>query len=147
MTMPAGLAERLLDAARAFRFGLVGISATLTYLGIVNLSAVPVGPLTPFDAHLLGLGCSIAVSYAGHHAFTFGRKGRHGFYFRRFAIITAILFVLSSAVAFACDRYLHFPAAILSFLIAALYPCGSYLLHSLWTFAEAHEDGSAPLPP
>ena len=54
--MPAGLAERLLDAARAFRFGLVGISATLTYLGIVNLAAVPIGPLTPFHAHLVAPG-------------------------------------------------------------------------------------------
>lgn len=145
--MPAGLAERLLDAARALRFGLVGISATVTYLGIVNLAAVPIGPLTPFHAHLLGLGGSIALSYAGHHAFTFGRKGRHGFYFRRFAVITAMLFVLSSAGAFVCDHYLHFPAAIISLLVAGLYPCCSYLLHSLWTFAEARGDGSAPLRP
>lgn len=145
--MFSGLADRLLDVARAFRFGLVGISATLIYLGIVNLVAVPIGPLSPFHAHLLGLCGSIALSYAGHHAFTFARKGRHRVYFRRFATITAVLFMLTSAVAFACDHYLHLPAVIISVLITVLYPCGSYFAHSLWTFAEEKGNRSAPLPP
>ena len=141
------LVNRLLDVARAFRFGLVGISTTLTYLGVVNLVAVPVGPLSPFHAHLIGLCCSIGLSYAGHHAFTFARKGRHRVYFRRFAIITAALFLLSSAIAFACDHYLHLPAAIISVLITVLYPGGSYFAHSVWTFAEERGSRSAPLPP
>lgn len=145
MVLP--LAARLFDAAQAFRFGMVGVFATLTYLGIVNLLAVPVGPLSPFHAHLVALSSSIGVSYAGHHAFTFARKGRHGFYARRFACITAALFVLTSAVAFACDRYLHLSAALISVLVTMLYPGGSYLAHSLWTFAEARADRSAPLPP
>jgi putative flippase GtrA len=130
------LAERLLDAARAFRFGLVGVTASLVYLGLVNLLAVPLGPLAPFHAHLVALTCSIGVSYFGHHAFTFARKGRHRFYFRRFAIITALLFVLSSALAFICDATLHLSAAVISVMITVLYPAASYLLHSLWTFAE-----------
>ena len=144
--MFSGLVTRLRDGARAFRFGLVGVATTLTYLGVVNLVAVPVGPLSPFHAHLVGLCCSIGLSYAGHHAFTFARKGRHSVYFRRFAIITAALFLLSSAVAFACDRYLGLPAGIISLLIAVLYPCGSYVAHSLWTFADVRGSRSAPLP-
>jgi putative flippase GtrA len=147
MTMLSRLAERLLDLTRAFRFGLVGVAATLTYLGIVNLVAVPVGPLSPFHAHLVGLCGSIGLSYAGHHAFTFARKGRHGFYARRFAVITTVLFILSSAVAFACDRYLHLSAALISVLITVLYPGASYLSHSLWTFAEGRADRAAPFPP
>jgi putative flippase GtrA len=143
---PAGFAERLLDATRVFRFGLVGIAATLTYLGIVNLVAVPVGPLSPFMAHLIGLSSSIVLSYAGHHAFTFARKGRHGVYFRRFAVITAALFILTSALAYACDRFLHLPATIISGLITVLYPCGSYLAHTLWTFAEERGNHPAQLP-
>jgi putative flippase GtrA len=143
---PAGVAGRLLDAARVFRFGLVGIAATLTYLGIVNLVAVPIGPLSPFAAHLIGLSCSIVLSYAGHHAFTFARKGRHGVYAWRFAVITAALFMLTSAIAYACDRFLHLPAVFISVLITVLYPCGSYLSHTLWTFAEERASHSAPLP-
>src|ERR1700722_11280307 len=107
--MLSRLVEQLLDAARAFRFGLVGITASLAYLGLVNLLARPLGPLTPFEAHLVALCCSVGVSYAGHHAFTFVRKGRHRFYLGRFAMITALLFVLSSVLAFLCDATLHLP--------------------------------------
>jgi putative flippase GtrA len=142
----AGGAERLLDKARAFRFGLVGIASTITYLGIVNLLAIPVGPLSAFEAHLIGLSSSIGLSYVGHHAFTYARKGGHGVYFRRFAVITAALFILTSALAYACDRFLHLPAAIISGLVTVLYPCGSYLGHTLWTFAGERANPSAPLP-
>jgi putative flippase GtrA len=134
--MLSRFAERLLDAARAFRFGLVGATASLAYLGLVNLLAVPLGPLAPFHAHLVALCCSIGVSYVGHHAFTFARKGRHRFYFRRFVIISALLFVLSSALAFICDATLHLSAGVISVTITVLYPAASYLFHSLWTFAE-----------
>jgi putative flippase GtrA len=128
----------LFDRARAFRFGLVGISATLAYLVIVNLVAVPVGPLSPFAAHVFALAASIGVSYGGHHAYTFRRDGDHGFYMRRFAAITAAIFVLTSAFAFACDRYLRLPAAAISVMVAVLYPALSYVFHSLWTFEERH---------
>jgi putative flippase GtrA len=138
------LAERLLDATRAFRFGVVGLSATLAYLGLVNLLAVPVGPLTPFHAHLVALCMSIGVSYAGHHAFTFARKGRHRVYFSRFAIITALLFVLSSVLAYVCDATLHLSAAVISVTITVLYPAASYLFHSLWTFAEERNPATMP---
>src|SRR5579872_1829212 len=111
--MASGLSDRLLDATRGFRFGVVGVAATVTYLGFVNGLAVPLGPLSAFHAHLVALSASIVVSYAGHHGYTFRRKGRHGFYFRRFAAITAMLFVLAGIVAFACERYLHLPALVI----------------------------------
>jgi putative flippase GtrA len=135
--MKAHLADRFFDAARAFRFGLVGITGTLTYLALVNLLAVPIGPLTPFTAHLVGLTLSIGVSYAGHHAFTFGHKGRHRVYLFRFAVTTAVLFVVVSAVAYVADRVLGLPAALISVLVTVIYPPLSYLTHTLWTFAEA----------
>jgi len=142
--MLSRLAERLLDAARAFRFGVVGIAATVAYLGLVNLLAVPVGPLTPFHAHLVALCISISVSYLGHHAFTFARKGRHRVYFSRFAAITALLFVLSSVLAYVCDAMLHLSAAVISLTITVLYPAASYLLHTLWTFADERKPATLP---
>jgi putative flippase GtrA len=134
--MIAGLKHRLFDIAHAFRFSLVGIAATLTYLAVVNLTARPLGPLTPFEGHLAGLACSIGVSYGGHHKLTFRRVGRHAYYFRRFAAITAALVLLTSVFAFVCDHYLRLPAAAISVMVALLYPALSYLLHSLWTFEE-----------
>jgi putative flippase GtrA len=138
------LAERLLDAARAFRFGVVGAAATVAYLGLVNLLAVPVGPLTPFHGHLVALSVSIGVSYGGHHAFTFARKGRHRVYLSRFALITALLFVLSGALAYVCDATLHLSAAVISVIVTVLYPAASYLLHTLWTFADERKPATLP---
>jgi putative flippase GtrA len=133
----SGVSVRLFDTARAFRFSVVGIAATLTYLGLVNGLAAPIGTLSTFEAHLIGLSTGIVVSYLGHHAYTFRRKGRHGFYFWRFVAITAILFVAASAIAYAGDRWLGLPALVISLVVTVLYPAGSYLLHTLWTFAGA----------
>ena len=137
--MQTGLRARLLDVARAVRFGIVGISATLTYLVLANLLAVPLGPMTAFHAHVAAICCSILVSYTGHHAFTFARKGRHGFYFGRFAAITALLFVLTSALAYAMDADLHLPALVISIAVTVLYMAASFVLHSLWTFVAERE--------
>ncbi len=131
-----GLGARLFDLTRLVRYGVVGIAATATYLLVFNLVALPVGPFSPFAGHLAGLSVSILVSYAGHHGFTFRRSGLHTRYFTRFVAITATLSLLSSAIAFFCDRYLGLSAAAISLLISALYPGASYLLHTLWTFAE-----------
>ena len=141
--MKSPLADRIFNAARLFRFGVVGCTASLAYLALVNLLAVPIGPLTPFAAHLIALTFGIGISYAGHHAFTFGHKGGHRVYFTRFAVTTAVLFVLAGAVAYVCDRQLHLPAALISLLVTVLYPSLSYLTHTLWTFAGGNSAESA----
>jgi len=129
------LCARLFDLARMARYATVGIAATATYLAVFNLVAAPLGPGRPFTGHLAGLCLSILVSYTGHHAYTFRRSGLHGRYFARFVVITAALSVLSSAAAFACDRT-GYSAAAISLLVTMVYPAGSYLLNTLWTFAE-----------
>jgi putative flippase GtrA len=135
-----GLVARLFDVARMVRYFLVGIAATGTYLGVFNLVAVPIGRFTPFTGHLAGLAVSIVVSYCGHHAFTFRRSGDHGHYFARYVVITATLSLSSSILAFVLDRSFHLSAATISLTITALYPGISYLLHTLWTFAEHRKE-------
>jgi putative flippase GtrA len=134
--MRVALSERLLDWTRATRFGAVGITATLAYLVLANLIAVPIGPASPFVAHVIALSGSIWISYAGHHRFTFRLNGGHGVHFSRFTIVTAALFALATAFAYGCDRGLHMPALAISILVAVLYPAASYVIHSLWTFAD-----------
>jgi putative flippase GtrA len=102
---------------------------------LANLIARPIGPLSPFAAHVTAFLCSMFVSYAGHHAFTFRLSGRHKVYFSRFTIITATLFTLSTVLAYIADRDFHLPAAVITVTIAILYPAASYVIHSIWTFA------------
>jgi putative flippase GtrA len=134
--MRVALSERLLDWTRAVRFGVVGIGATLAYLVLANLIAVPIGPASPFVAHVIALTSSIWISYVGHHSFTFRLSGQHGVHFSRFTIVTAVLFALATAFAYGCDRGLHMSALAISVLVAVLYPAASYVIHSLWTFTD-----------
>jgi hypothetical protein len=60
----------------------------------------------------------------------------HGVHFSRFTIVTAALFALATVFAYGCDRGLHMPALAISILVAVLYPAASYVIHSLWTFAD-----------
>ena len=137
--MQTGLAEKLFDLARAFRFGVVGLTASAAYFVIFNVTAAPIGPLAPFEAHLVALTISILVSYFGHHAYTFRLAGGHAFHFTKFAIVTAVLVVASSGLAYLLDRYGHYPAIVTSLVIVVFYPGASYLLHSLWTFGAARK--------
>src|SRR5580704_15120056 len=127
--MRGALAHRLLDWTRAARFGAVGLTATAAYLVLANLIAVPVGPASPFAAHVIALSGSIWISYAGHHAFTFRLKGRHRLHISRFTIATVLLFVLTTVLAYGCDRGLHMPALAISILVAVVYPAASYVIH------------------
>jgi putative flippase GtrA len=142
--MRVALSERLFDWTRAARFGAVGIAATLSYLVLSNLIAVPVGPASPFVAHVIALTASVWISYAGHHRFTFRLNGGHGIHFSRFTIVTAALFALAAAFAYGCDRGLHMPALEISIMVAVLYPAASYVIHSLWTFADHRREKTDP---
>ena len=144
--MHSALADKLLNLinlARAFRFGVVGVIAAGVYLAVFNLVAAPIGPLPGFAANLAALSVSILVSYFGHHAYTFRLAGEHVFHFTKFAIVTAILIVLSTVVAYLCDRYGHYPPYVTSLVIVVLYPCLSYVTHCLWTFGAARKEHNA----
>lgn len=137
--MGAWLREKLLDTGRALRFGLVGIASSAVYLLLFNLTAQPIGPLSALSAHVAALGCGIAVSYSGHHLYTFRRTGGHALYFSKFVITTAALFALTSGVAFAGDRWMGYPPAVISMINVVLYPALSYVIHSVWTFGDARK--------
>ncbi|HUB97968.1 MAG TPA: GtrA family protein [Stellaceae bacterium] len=132
---------------RAARFGAVGIAATAAYFALMNLIAAPIGPASPFVAHVIALASSIWISYVGHHSFTFRLSGRHGLHVSRFTIVTIVLFLLATAFAYGCDKGLHLSALVISTLVGVLYPLASYVIHSLWTFAgggPAQMESAAP---
>jgi putative flippase GtrA len=137
--MLSRLQEQLLDWARALRYGMVGISTAALYFVLINLCAKPIGWLSPFAANVLALTISVSASYLGHHAFTFRKSGQHQLYMRRFGIVTAGIFVIVSVLAWVGDEVFHLPALAISIMVSLAYPVLSYILHSLWTFAEAHQ--------
>src|SRR4051794_33508056 len=80
------------ELARLFRFGLVGLAATASYL--VTAIALPLqswSPIDPTEAALMASIISVTVSYFGHHRITFRQLGDHGFFLPRFVFVSVML--------------------------------------------------------
>lgn len=108
-----------------------------SYLALVNLGARPIGPLSPFSAHLFALSISLGISYFGHHGFTFRRSGRHGRFLTRFGVTTMVIFLAVSIMAWVGDKVLQLPAIVISSFVVVVYAALSLVLHSLWTFVHS----------
>ena len=116
------------------RFIVSGIAATASYLVITVLLMAPPLRLEPVLASALASGISILVSYAGHHSYTFERKGRHGFYFPRFIAVTVLLFLLSTMSMYVFTRVIPTDPVYVAIAVTVAYPIASYLLNLLWVF-------------
>ncbi len=124
---------RFIQAA-TLRFALVGVAATATYFAVALLLIGSRASFDPVLASALASGTAILVSYAGHHRYTFARKGRHGFYFPRFVAITGALFVLSTVAMYVFTRMFPMDPRYVAGAITLCYPIASYVLNFLWVF-------------
>ena len=70
---------------------------------------------------------SIAVSYAGHHRYTFERRGHHGFYLPRFIAVTVALFLLSTLGMYVFTVAIPTDPIFVAIVITATYPVASYV--------------------
>jgi putative flippase GtrA len=126
------------------RFVIVGILATATYYG----SAVALGiALSPMTANVVAWAISVVVSYLGQNYFTFRAGGRHEVFAPRFALTTAILFLLSCAVTYFGSSVLKLAQPVVAAMVAVSYPAASFVLHMSWTFSKAVVAADAQPPP
>lgn len=124
------------NVARLGRFGVVGVAATFVYFTITTALGQPPIGMDPIAANTLGVVASLSVSYFGHHRYTFRALGEHERYLPRFLIVTAGLFLLSTA-AMAIARYVWvLDHTVVTACIAVCYPLVSYLLNLSWTFSH-----------
>jgi putative flippase GtrA len=113
---------------------VTGIVATATYFAAALLLMAPPMRLEPVMASALASAISIAVSYAGHHSYTFERNGHHGVYLPRFIAVTVSLFLLSTLGMYVFTRAIPTDPFVVTIAITALYPVASYLLNLMWVF-------------
>lgn len=128
------LVRRVLES-RTVRFGIVGVSATLSYLlitgGLEYLTALP-----PALINLIGLAGSLLLSYAGHYYFTFGETAGHGRKGPLFLVVTGVIVLGSMVVQHLVQLAAGSP--YLSYLaVTVYYPVASFVLHNLVTFRRA----------
>ena len=126
--------SRVLSLGSAFRFALVGGSATLLYLLISIALAGGRTGIAPAAAHVLALLVATGFSYVGHHRFTFRLTSGHERHLRRFLICSGILMALTTVLNFALTDLLRVDHHIAAFAVALSYPPASYLINALWSF-------------
>lgn len=115
------------------RFNIVGVLATALYFAL-GLSLSGATDYSSLTVHVIASLISIAVSYLGHSYFTFQATGPR--YVIRFAIITAVMFLASTALTFILAEVLAIKQFWTVTTVAIAYPICSFLLHNLWTFKK-----------
>ena len=131
MTAPAvaGAARRLA------RFATVGVAAVLLLFVLVwVLSALG---MRPFPAALLGYAAAFVFAYALQRNWTFGGAHSHRRAFPRYLAAQLGCAALSGFVAHASAGLLGVTPFWMAVCVAATAGAASYLLSSLWVFADA----------
>lgn len=119
-----------------FRFGLVGISATLTHFVVASL-LISSGLAPLFVANAIGFVTAFAVSFFGHHHFSFRSQAAYASSFVRFCAVALSGFAVNNVVVAAARGYIGAEAHL---SLAAGIAAGAvtvFLLAKFWAFASA----------
>lgn len=135
--LPSGLEVDLPDWLRrlsgeGIRFGLVGICATLTYLGVSLVVQRLWGQ--PLTSSSLGYLASVGISYAGHRSFTFETERPHLTTGPRFLAVSLCGFVLTNLIVAVITEFAGLPFALAAALVAIVIPLFNWVLSRLWVF-------------
>lgn len=122
------------ELLRLLRFGLVGIAATLTHMGVAE-AALLAGGLPAVWASVIGFVPAFAVSYLGHARVTFAGQARHAHALPRFFLIALGGFLASLGLLTAAQGQ-PLPEALRLALSIAVIPAITYVLARLWAFAD-----------
>lgn len=126
--------------AQLIRFAIVGGFSTgvfmLAQYVLIGGMGVPVMAGTT-----VSFAVSLVTSYFGHHAITFQRSGAHFHYGTKFAVMTALMLVISNLMAYGLVTIGGLNYLWGSVMIALVYPVGSFVLQNLWVFSERSASG------
>lgn len=121
--------------AQVVRFTIVGGFSTAVFMLAQYLLIGRLG-VSITAGTTVSFAVSIVTSYFGHHAITFQRSGAHVHYGARFAVVTALMLVISNLMAYAMVTVGGLNYLGSSVIIALVYPAGSFVLQNLWVFSE-----------
>jgi putative flippase GtrA len=143
MKLAEGLARlgvRQGEPGAVLRFALVGVAATLSYLG-VSLLLLDRG-WVPQLANLGGFAAGTGLSYLGHYFFTYRSNERHLKTGSRF-IGTTIGLTLASSLLHQAVLLLGAEPRLASLVVTCCYPPLSFLLNHFWSFSRGGRKSGA----
>ena len=124
---------QLAEFGRIWRFGIVGVLATLVHL-IIVWNLIHFDFASPLLANLIAFLIAFSVSFVGHYRWSFGSSSPKVQALFRFASIAAIGFLINScllSVLIWREMLLAEWAAVVSTFVVP--PC-TYLLSRFWGF-------------
>ncbi|WP_107991237.1 GtrA family protein [Breoghania corrubedonensis] len=123
----------------ASRFGIVGLAATAVHAGVALGLAMP-GILPPLVANTIAFLTAFAVSFAGHHFWSFPQapqaKRRWKARLPRFFLIALMGFAANSGALASWLAFTNWPQSVGILLAIVLVPAVTFLGSRLWAFAD-----------
>jgi putative flippase GtrA len=121
------------EVGRIFRFGVVGICATMVYI-LASIIANEISRIPPVPASILAQVAAIGVSYFGHSAYSFQVKADHRAFLWRFLVIAGLNFVVATAVTWLIADIAKFSPRVGIAAVAILIPIINYICNRFWVF-------------
>lgn len=118
------------------RYGVVGVSAAVSYVGVALLLSKVIGT---FGAAILAQVLSTAISYVGHRVFTFKSSALHRRAIPRFLVVTAAATVANVGVTWFASSILRMDAIVTSVMAVGGIVVVSFSLNRFWTFHAPSE--------
>jgi putative flippase GtrA len=119
--------------SRLVRYGISGGASAATHFGVGLVLAEGLH-FRPVVASTAGFVASILVSYALQHAWVFRSGAAHAVAGSRFLTVTAIAFLLNTAVLTIGTEFLAGPYPLVQAVALVAIPIVNYTLNSRWTF-------------
>ena len=115
------------------RFGLTGILATLTHVGVFVL-LVELAHLRPLFASVPAFLSAVGVSYVLNYRWTFTASGPHRVMLPRFVLVSVTGLILNLLITYlVVDLWaLWYGLALMAIVI--VIPISTYLLSRFWVF-------------
>lgn len=134
--------QPIVEFGRLFRFGIVGIVATLVYAG-ATLFTIEILHLAPVLSSIVGQLTATGVSYFGHSMFSFAVQADHKTYLFRFLVILMLTFALNAGVTWLLSDVLQISHRISVAVITVLIPMVNFICNRYWVFLPGLQPGPA----
>jgi putative flippase GtrA len=121
------------EVARIARFGVIGVVATLVYLGASSI-LFEIFCLPAVTASVIGQAISALVSYFGHATYSFRVDSNHSFYLVRFLIILTLTFAINAVITWLLTSALQVSPQITFVVVTVFIPIANYIGNRLWVF-------------
>lgn len=120
---------------RLFLYGVVGVTVSAVYVLFTVFFTEVIG-LTPIAASALAYIASFLLSFVGNHRVVFMSNENMSRTIVRFALVSAFIFFLTSAIMYLAVEVLRVPYLYGVTVVLIVVPLSNFSLHLLWTFKK-----------